>query len=66
MSTFASMCHDKEHNDKIDVAYSFVTDQIRIIVWEDDDKQSTTTYLTVDESLHLISLCSEAVKRVMI
>ena len=60
------MCHDKEHKDKIDVAYCFVTDQIRMIVWEDEDQTSTHTYLTVNETLHLISLMSEAVKKVII
>ena len=63
MSTFSSMCHDKEHNDKIDVALCFVTDEIRIIAFENDNY---ATYLTVDEALHLISLISEAVKRVII
>ncbi len=60
MSTFSSLCHSKEHNDKIDVAHCFVTDEIRIVIAENDN---VAAYLTANEALHLISLISEAVKR---
>ncbi|CAB4148668.1 hypothetical protein UFOVP534_18 [uncultured Caudovirales phage] len=63
MSTFSSICHDKEHNDKIDVAHCFVTDQIRIIAFENDNH---ATYLTPDETMHLIYLLSTAITRIVI
>lgn len=64
MSTFSSLCHNKEHNDKIDVAYCFVTDEIRIIVWENDDTRDGTAYLTVDEAKHVVALINQAIERV--
>ena len=64
MSTFSAQCHLKDHKDKIDVAYSFVTDEVRLIVWEDDDGNSTTTYLSVDETKHIIVLMNQAIKEI--
>jgi len=64
VSTFSSLCHNKEHQDKIDVAYCFVTDQIRVVVWENDDDTDGTAYLNVDEAIHLVSLLSEAIENV--
>ena len=63
MSTFSSLCHNRSHDDKIDVAYCFVTDQIRIIVWENDDTRDGA-YLTVDEAKHVIALMNLALERV--
>ena len=65
MSTFASLCHNKAHNDKIDVAYSFVTDEVRLIIWKDDDGFSATALLSVDEATHVIALMSEAIERIV-
>ena len=65
MSTFTSLCHNKAHNDKIDVAYSFVTDEVRLIIWKDDDGFGATALLSVDEATHVIALMSEAIERIV-
>ena len=64
MSTFASLCFNKFHEHKIDVAYSFVEDEVRLIVWKDDDGFSTTTYLSIDEAKHIIALMNQAIERI--
>lgn len=63
MSTFASLCHDKSHNDKIDVAHSFVTDEVRLIIWKDDDGLGATVLLNIDEAKHVIDLINKAIKK---
>jgi hypothetical protein len=64
MSTFTSLCRDKEHKDKIDVAHSFVTDEIRLVVWEDESQLERTVYLTPDEALHLHFLLTGAFTKI--
>ena len=63
MSTFASLCRDN-HEDPIDVAWSLVTDEVRLWVKLDEDGQETTTYLTVDEAKHLIDLIHIAIEKI--
>jgi hypothetical protein len=65
VSTFSSLCHNKEHEHKIDVAYCYVTDQIRIIVWENDDTHDGTAYLDVDEAKHVVALMNQAIERAL-
>jgi hypothetical protein len=60
------MCHDREHNDKIDVAHCFVTDQTRLIIWGDENQSNKEVLLSPDETLHLIYLLSGVITKVTI
>jgi hypothetical protein len=64
MSTFSSLCHNKEHSDKLDVAYSFVNDNIRLIIWQDDDGNEAVAYLNINEAKHIVDLIQQAIKSV--
>ena len=64
MSTYSSVCHDKTHEDKIDVASCYVCDMVRIVVFEDIDGVSSTSLLSVDEAEHLIDLITQCIKRI--
>jgi len=64
MSTFSSLCHATTHQDKIDVAYSCVTDEIRLTVWQNELNDDVTVYLSVDEANHLMTLINIAETRV--
>ncbi len=66
MSTFSSICWHDDHNDKIDVAHCFVTNKIRLVVWEDEDGLQRDVYLTPDETLHLHHLLTGAITKITI
>lgn len=59
MSVFSSLCHLK-HGDKLDVAYSILGDETRIIIWEDEDGGEGVAYLNKKELEHLIELLNYA------
>lgn len=66
MSIFTSICQDKEHNDKIDVAFSSLTNEVRLVIWEYKEQPERNVYLTLDETLHLIYLLSTTITKVVI
>lgn len=62
MSVYSSMC--QKHNDQFDVAYSMLGDDIRIIIWKDEDtQQSAQMNLTNAETDHLIEVLQKARKK---
>ena len=64
MGSFTSLCHATSHEDKIDVAYSCVTDEIRLTVWQNELNDDVTVYLSVDDANHLMTLVNIAQMRV--
>lgn len=64
MSTFSSLCHDKDHNDQIDIAFSFFTDEIRLIIWKDPEHWSPIAFLTLNEAKHVLELLDKAIQYV--
>lgn len=62
MSVYGSVC--QKHDDKFDVAHSMIGDDIRIIIWEDEDtKTSAQMNLTDAETEHLIEVLQIALER---
>lgn len=61
MSVFSSICMD--HDDKFDVAWSFIGDEFRVAIDDDEDNRSLIMFLTEQETEHLIDVLQEALKR---
>ena len=63
MSVYASVCSGKNHEDQFDVAYSILGDDIRVIIWKDEDTgMEAQMNLTDEEAIHLINVLRVAVK----
>lgn len=63
MSVYASVCSGENHEDQFDVAYSFLGDDIRLIIWKDEDTGlEAEMNLTGEEAIHLINVLRIAVK----
>lgn len=63
LSVYASVCIGKNHEDQFDVAFSVLGDDIRIIIWEDEDtKMQAQMNLTDKEAIHLINVLRVAVE----
>lgn len=62
MSDCVSICHNNEHGDPINVAYSYNNNGIGLYVWEDDDGCSTEIWLTIDQTKHLVELINEGLR----
>jgi len=64
MSTFSSLCHDEQHNDQLDIAYSFVEDNVRLILRRGDSDLITEIYLELDEAKHTVDLIQQAIGKI--
>ena len=62
MSVYASLCHE-EDGDQLDVAYSVIGDNVRIIIWKDEDGNTAEVRLEKEELKHFIKLLKIAKKR---
>ena len=62
MSVYGSMCHDHEH--QFDVAYSMLGNDVRIIIWKDEDSGTQAQMNLSDvETGHLIDVLQDALER---
>lgn len=59
MSVYSSICRE-DHNDPMDVAYSCVENEIRLVDWNYEN--DGTTIMTTDQARHLIALIEQAIK----
>lgn len=61
LSVYSSICH--QHEDQFDVAYSILGDDIRLIIWKDEDSgMQSQMNLTDEEAIHLINVLRVAVE----
>ena len=60
MSVYASICRE-EHGDPMDVAYSCVANEIRLVDWNYEN--DGITIMSTDQARHLIDLIKEAIER---
>ena len=51
------------HDDKFDVAWSFIGDEFRVAIDDNEDNRSLIMFLTEQETEHLIDVLQEALKR---
>jgi len=59
LSVYSSLCRD--HEDKFDVAFSCVEDEVRVIIWKcEDTGNQAEMYLTGDEAYHFACKLIEA------
>jgi hypothetical protein len=62
VSVYSSICQD--HEDQFDVAYSMLGNDIRIIIWKDEDSGTQAQMnLTDTETEHLIEVLKIALER---
>jgi len=62
VSVYSSICQD--HEDQFDVAHSMIGDDIRIIIWKDEDTGTQAQMnLTDAETEHLIEVLKIALER---